>query len=274
MSDCLTTVEDRAMEVSGTAELRHGPGDAYSQKANLSTGDKVKVKAEAGEWTLVETSGGGTGFVQKSALKVAAIVTEPKCVFGPEIFSRSEINPWYQKGQGRSVYEVDKEIFKSGVRYNDCWQEVANKPGCYMFQGVRFTARIDSGAYPNAADVTRPSISWSGKCVNGVVQGKGDMAYKVPGWQIWTEKNMVFVDGKRHERVSNTHYEGEWVKGLKQGKWITNHPNGNRDIYNYLDGVPHGLRYIYDDNRCFYVKYQHGRLPFSEARRTSSSNCK
>lgn len=79
MSACLTRVEDRAMELTRSAQLRQGPGDAYSQKANLATGDKVKVKAEAGDWALVETSGGVTGFVQKSVLK--AVEWAPGRVF-------------------------------------------------------------------------------------------------------------------------------------------------------------------------------------------------
>ena len=108
MSACLKKVEDRAMEVAGPAELRHGPGDAFSRKANLSSGEKVKVKAEAGEWALVETSGGIAGFVRKSVLK--EVVFSPGHVFRdcpecPEMVvvpagSFMMGSPAHQKGRG------------------------------------------------------------------------------------------------------------------------------------------------------------------------------
>ena len=272
-SACLATVEGRAMELAASARMRHGPGDAFSRKANLSIGDKVKVKAEAGEWALVETPGGGTGFVRKSALRAAALAPEPRCVFGRDIFSESEMEFWSRKRkEGRNPEEVDKEIFKRGVRYDNCWQEVANKPGCYIFHGVRIGKRKYSWAYISAAHVPRPSIRWSGKCVSGVVHGKGDVVYDdditadtdmISPFSESGGKNAVYVDGKRHGRSSNRAYrggrtasaEGEWVKGLRQGKWVYTSPYTGKIIENYLDGWLHGLQCKGDRVPSL---YQHG----------------
>ncbi len=281
MSACLTTVEGRAMEVAVPAELRHGPGDAFSQKANLASGEKVKVKAEAGEWALVETSGGITGFVQKSVLKEVAIVTEPKCVFGSDR-SESEKRAFDSEMGERAKDEllVHKEIFKRGlVLYDLCWQEVANKPGCYIFHGYRFNGKKeDSGAYISVFFVPRPSIHWSGKCVNGVVHGRGKLAYSnkknVVNWKIWPVAN--FVDGKRHEKFSlhyyhDMRYEGEWVNGLRQGKWVyTNTRTGTiTRTENYLDGLFHGpqCKARYNPQQYLIIRYQHGKLDQTYMRR-------
>lgn len=215
-----------------------GAGGLTKAKAEVAALSKCRAVArncrvEVSRCTDTATEAGG---VAKAPAKKAesAVVTEPKC----RLYSRKE----------------RKE--KAGIIQENCWMEVSNIPGCQIFRGFyreEFGGELD-------ADHNRlhpKKLEWSGKCVNGVVEGAGELTVESPiGSRPWSY-SQFYKGGKRHELVR---YEGKWmgrwcavegryVNGLRQGEWNKSCENcgGEAGTYRYVSGklvdCPSGARW-------------------------------
>jgi hypothetical protein len=102
-----------------------------------------------------------------------------------------------------------------------------------------------------AAYVTRPerglTIRWFGKCVNGVAQGEGTIA--------WYRDNQYA--GK---------HDGAFVGGVRQGRGVYRLANGDSLHGVWVNGVPHGDgEWRYPDGSSFRAHFYAGR-PKGEVR--------
>ena len=268
---CRTATADQRLRATEGVRLRSGPGDEYEEIGRIHLDDTVKVTGEVPPWAWIETESGKQGFAPLSALEevqeTVAILTDPKCVFSDDISSQDEI---------------------SDVVAEKCWIEVSNTPGCYMFLGP--IPEIGDNSHGNRYIIdmnyvsSPASISWSGECLNGMVSGRGVVSFlDADGYRYYGPlENIVgegfevmFLEGKRSGRSSVPFYlEAEWVEGLRQGKWVIDHPDklrgADHTILHYLDGRLHGdwFRYysggyVFDEDAgglCETRKYEHGIL--------------
>ena len=182
------------------------------------------------------------GVVRPAAKKERVVASEPKCRFGPEIYSREE-----QKEKGESYWEFWRTrkvlisesdymtlrslVEREGMMYENCWLEVSNIPGCQIFKGAN---NPDYGPGRGSVDgytpftMPRPEeVAWSGKCVNGVVEGEGKVTTTMPGYMPWTTDSRSYKGGKLSGLVRYEHnaedkqcmIEGRYENGLRQGEW-------------------------------------------------------
>lgn len=102
-----------------------------------------------------------------------------------------------------------------------------------------------------AAYVTRPerglTIRWFGKCVNGVAEGQGVIAWY------------------RDNRLAGKH-DGAFVRGVRQGRGVYSLPNGHSLHGSWVNGVPHGDgEWRYPDGSSFSAHFYAG-MPRGDVR--------
>ena len=195
---------DRWMQARTRANLRSGPGTDHARVGLLEAGEEVLVTGEAGEWLRIRGTDGSTAFVHGSLLVSsaqeagnAAASPSPKCA-----------------GMGEDA---------------ECWQETANKPGCYAF-----VARYDPSA----------TVTWSGACAGGVAVGRGTLGWEFPGG--WFQETGMLVRGERHGRWvfrwgdSGFVEEGPYVDGKRHGRWVFRWADGNVEEGPYVNDERHG----------------------------------
>ena len=173
----LSLQERRAIQ-TGLAEAGFKPGPANgvfgpATRAALRGWQKKAGKVATGHLTATAASGLKTAGAR--ALKTAdeKALTTPKCA-----------------GMGK------------GAR---CWNELANKPGCYIFD-------------PNYNPPE--TATWSGACAGGVAAGRGTWGWKASG--------------------SSGEATGTLVRGKQHGRWVSRHANGTVQEGPYVDGKRHG----------------------------------
>ena len=291
---CATESADGEMQATKEIALRSGPTDDYEEIGRLAIDDEVTVTRKARRWAWVETDSGLQGFVPLSALEelekptvaevekpavpeveikepeVAPVVTEPKCVFGSDLFSTdydyddgsSELSRARDAWQSQFVaffdmkprssiditefnFAIAKEL---GVMAEMCWTEVLNRPGCQIFLGAMFP---EHGVYwgPDLLWVDRPE--WSGECIDGLAHG--EVVVRV-GEDVGRTRTVTirYFKGKRNslsaqwevEWLASSGYcdmKGKYEDGLRQGKWTmscTGAYVGSDDYVIYQDGKP------------------------------------
>ena len=116
---------------------------------------------------------------------------------------------------------------------SECWNELANKPGCYIFDG-----------YYNPPE----TATWSGACADGIAVGQGTWGWKTPNGP--GEATGTLVRGKQHGRwifrYANGHvYEGPFVNGEQHGRWVHRYPSGARLEFDYHNGSREGQPGVY-----------------------------
>ncbi len=96
----------------------------------------------------------------------------------------------------------------------------------------------------NPRPVPNESIQWTGGCQGGLAQGRGALQWFLQGqptsrtegeWQRGVLNGRALTlnpDGSRHE--------GEYRNGLANGRGVTTFPNGNRLDVSYVDGKANG----------------------------------
>ena len=108
----------------------------------------------------------------------------------------------------------------------ECWLELANKRGCYVF-------------VTNRAAVT---TTWSGACAGGVAVGRGTMELKSSPGSI--QATGILVRGKQHGlwvwRWDGHVYEGPYVNGKQHGRWVLRLASGTCSATWYSHGKPRG----------------------------------
>ena len=105
------------------------------------------------------------------------------------------------------------------------WQQVENNPSCSVWN-----------AYPNPSE----TVTWSGACVDGKVQGRG-----VAVWANGDRYEGEYRDGKRHGRgvyvtANGGRYEGEFRDGKFHGRGVMVGASGDRYEGDWKDGKEHG----------------------------------
>ena len=129
-----------------------------------------------------------------------------------------------------------------------CWLELANRPGCYVFD-----------PYYDPPE----TATWSGACSGGVAVGRGTWGWKES--RSSAEATGTLVRGKGHGRwviryAHGTVDEGPYANGKRHGRWVTRWPGGDVSEEPYVDGKLHGQQVIRSQNgTCFTVHWSHGK---------------
>ena len=112
-----------------------------------------------------------------------------------------------------------------------CWQELDNRPGCYLW---------------NPELNTNATVTWTEACDNGLAQGHGEIK-----WTSGINRKNITVNtgtlhqGKMHGRWSITDTygnkaEGQLNNGIPQGEWIFHTTTGTELKGSYINGKEHG----------------------------------
>ena len=114
----------------------------------------------------------------------------------------------------------------------ECWQEIANKPGCYVWipRALRFLSHMELN--PNVDNLERVTVTWFGGCSGGKASGRGKATWKAKFREWLTFPSVeegTYREGRKHghwgeryfnEGKSKYSAEGSYVDGKRQGDWI------------------------------------------------------
>ena len=114
-----------------------------------------------------------------------------------------------------------------------CWMEVANQPGCYVWDDYLYTDE---------------TVTWTAECSGGLAQGEGTLTWAGSNENSGTGR---LQDGQRHGHwvlrgEDGTVFKGPYVDGKRHGHWVLRYANGNVAEGPYVEGKQHGdwvLRY-------------------------------
>ena len=118
----------------------------------------------------------------------------------------------------------------TGETGSGCWQEVANRPGCQVW---------------NPHPQEEETVTWSGACADGRPSGTGELTWR------YTE------DGQSKTTMG----EGSYVDGQENGRWVLRLADGGVREGPYVDGEMHG-RWVWrwGDDYCHVEHWQYGRI--------------
>ena len=131
-----------------------------------------------------------------------------------------------------------------GMEEGECWKELANEPGCYVWK-------------PFGGDAT---ASWSGQCSGGIAMGRGELTWRWSGGS--SEATGELRDGKQQHGhwvlrfSSGDVYEGSYRDGKYHGRWVIRESDGDVWEGSYVDGDKHGQWVKNED--CI-MEYSYGR---------------
>ena len=91
---------------------------------------------------------------------------------------------------------------------SDCWLELENQPGCYVFKA---NLQVSETA------------TWSGACADGLADGTGEIIW------VW--------GSDRGNRTTST---GQIQQGKRQGHWVIREADGDVHKGTFVDGKQHG----------------------------------
>ena len=225
---------DERMKARTGSNLRAGPGTDHRVVGSLRADEEVQVTGRAGDWLRIAAPGGGTAFVHGSLLIAAAGQ-------GQKPQDRAPAASPSPKCAGMGV----------GVK---CWKELANKPGCYVFDSDNDPAE---------------TMTWSGACADDIAVGRGTLGGKSSRASI--EETGTLVRGKQHGKwivrfASNRIQtlkatgEGPYVDGKRHGRWVWRFTDGGVDEGPYANGKRHG-RWVkrFANGNCRATRYSHGK---------------
>ena len=198
---------DRRMAARTRVNLRAGPGTNHRVVGSLAAGQTVQATGRAGDWLRIARPGGGTAFVHGDFMVASAGSQAPA-----------------QQGHGPAAGPSPK---CAGMgKGASCWLELANKPGCYVF---------DSPYIPAT------TATWSGACSQGVGVGRGTLVRT--------------LKGKFHK------YTGTLSRGKARGRWVERWATGAVVKGPYVEGKRHGQWVkCYSDGSGWTYRYSHGKF--------------
>ena len=221
-------------------------------------------------------------------------MTEPKCIYGEDFLSKDErfrlARQWdnfenadfeiiqkskshFAKIGGTEEYYVNDEdrivvdaYKRFGLRVEKCWVAVDNIPNCYYYIGALRGDDSILSSYYSPYHVPRRKFDWSEQCVDGLVSGEGTLTFN--RWEFEGK----FVQGKRngkvfYDSVRERSSEGEYIMGLKEGKWTIHDRYGNiLQKVNYSKGRFDG------DCEYIYIQYYNTEIYSSDSVITTFKN--
>ena len=130
----------------------------------------------------------------------------------------------------RVKIRVAKEPCTGQPKGTSCWMELANVPGCYVW---------------NPDFQVAETVTWTGECAESFAQGTGTLKW------IWDcgQKSLGMAGslqaGKQQgEWVLDDRnggvWEGSYVEGKKHGNWIWNEKDGDVHEGPFVNGMRHG----------------------------------
>ncbi|MXY58177.1 MAG: hypothetical protein F4029_06530 [Gammaproteobacteria bacterium] len=113
-----------------------------------------------------------------------------------------------------------------------CWMEIANSPGCYVW---------------NPQLNAKESVTWSGTCTDDLAVGKGTLT-----WSWWMERRLA--PSLKVQHVG----EGQILHGKQEGYWVIRHRGFDEGAVSegeMVDGQRHGkwlMRYRSGETRSLH----------------------
>lgn len=108
----------------------------------------------------------------------------------------------------------DEEICAGDYSPEGCWMEIANHPGCFLW---------------NPFPLDDEMVGWSGQCSEGFAHGSGDVTW--------------YVNGKVFQTVS-----GLKRRGKSEGFTVIRDADGSRSEGTFLDDSQHGVWAYFDQD--------------------------
>ena len=120
----------------------------------------------------------------KASLTATLVTLEPKCADLPRLYL--------------------------GENHAECWEEVKNQPGCFLWR-----------THYHSDQTTR----WTGPCQSGMVEGRGTYSVSAGSEHSAYEGVGMMVSGKANghwviTRADGRRYEGEYRDGKRNGHWV------------------------------------------------------
>ena len=117
-----------------------------------------------------------------------------------------------------------------GEKHAQCWLEIANLPGCYIFDDHYHSDR---------------PAKWTGQCSGGLREGRGTLSYAAGSEHESMEATGAVTAGKRHGQwvvryADGDVSEGPYVDGKRHGQWVLRTADGDVQEGPYVDGKRHG----------------------------------
>ena len=124
-----------------------------------------------------------------------------------------------------AALEPECEAMEEGA---ECWKELADEPGCYVWDNHYFPEQM---------------VTWSGPCTGGVIVGEGTLVWTKDGES--NRSTGTASDGKRHghwvlRADDGTVQEGPYVDDKRHGQWVRREADGDVGEGPYVDGKRHG----------------------------------
>jgi len=122
----------------------------------------------------------------------------------------------------------DGETCRGAAAGTACWMELANPPGCYLWN-----PNLQSGE----------TVTWSSRCSGGFAQGLGVINWAYDGGEQVSEGSLV--EGKQHGRWVVQYEDGDvgegpYVNGKATGDWVFRYSDGRESRGPLVDGNRHG----------------------------------
>ncbi len=194
---------------------------------------------------------------------------EPRAGAAPEARATDESPGWPEGALPAGIR--DGETCSGAAAGTACWMELANQPGCYLW---------------NPGLVLGATATWSSRCSGGFAQGLGVIKWAYDGGEQVSEGSLVdgkmhgpwvirypdgresrgsYVDGNRHGRWVEQYEggavgEGRYVNGEVSGDWVYRYPDGRESRGLIVDGNRHGRWVVqYEDGEVGEGPYVNGQ---------------
>jgi len=239
--------DDHAVIISYTGVIREDltvdPEDPRFQAFSVGFGtdfDAAEMQATTTNHRF-STYSDGSGF--EVLLRETWSVADGSVAEGPAVV-----------GGEPGISPPDGPICTGRASSEGCWAEISNHPGCYLW---------------NPGPREGFSANWSGECVEGFAEGRGEVAWR---WNDGSATDSGLLRGGRREGFhvidwsTGERYEGSYENNERQGTWTIFHPEGRddnvvREVGPYVNGELHGTWTGYDvsGNVVGTLRFENGR---------------